>query len=140
MTDRSEWLAERGEEAADVALGSATIARKAAAKVVDVLPTRDPRDNVNYPRVEAARKAPPCRGRWESRPRTRRRGVPTGNHTRPVGTSATPKATQGTPGQGARLPLVSRCCCGRVVALRSVAFRLGQPLGGLRFLLPMASR
>lgn len=38
MTSRGEWLAERTEEAADHAVRGATIARKAAAKVIDALP------------------------------------------------------------------------------------------------------
>jgi hypothetical protein len=70
MKSRSERFAERAEEAADVTLGSATIARKAAAKVLDALPTPDPRDDVNYQRLAGieqsmlARISPRHRNRW----------------------------------------------------------------------------
>jgi hypothetical protein len=70
MKGRSEWLAERTEKAADHAVRGATIARKAAAMVLDALPTPDPRDDVNYQRLVGleqsmlARISPRHRNRW----------------------------------------------------------------------------
>ena len=71
MTDRSEQLAARAEEAADISLGSAAIAQKAAKKVVDALPTPDPRDDVNFQRLVQAgseqswlARLSPRRNRW----------------------------------------------------------------------------
>jgi hypothetical protein len=51
VTDRSERLAERSEQAADIALGSAAVAQKAAKKVVDALPRPDVRDDPNFARL-----------------------------------------------------------------------------------------
>ena len=55
---------------AEVALGSAQIATKAAQRVVDAMPTPDPRDNPNYQRLVGleqsmlARISPRHRNRW----------------------------------------------------------------------------
>ena len=59
----------RIEEAADIAVGSATIATKAAARVVDAVPVPDPRDNVNFQRLIPAeqrwfQRISPRRNRW----------------------------------------------------------------------------
>jgi hypothetical protein len=57
-------------EAADIALGSAQIAQKAATKIVDALPTPDPRDNVDFQRLAeraqsmVRRLLPWTRNRW----------------------------------------------------------------------------
>jgi hypothetical protein len=67
---KTEWLTERTEEAADIALGSAQIAKKAAKKVLDAVPTPDPREDVNYQRLSGleqsmlARISPRHRNRW----------------------------------------------------------------------------
>ena len=39
---RADWNADRAEEAADISLGSAQVAQKAASKVMDALPVPDP--------------------------------------------------------------------------------------------------
>lgn len=63
-------IATRAEEAADISLGSAEIAQKAAGKVLDALPTPDPREDVNYQRLAGleqsmlARISPRHRNRW----------------------------------------------------------------------------
>lgn len=63
-------LVREAEAAADIALGSAHIAKQAAEKVVDALPTPDPRDNVNFQRLAGleqsmlARISPRHRNRW----------------------------------------------------------------------------
>ncbi len=68
MSTRAQ--AARAEEAADIALGSAKIAKDAAERVVDALPTPDPRDDVNFQRLAGveesmlARLMPRRRNRW----------------------------------------------------------------------------
>ncbi len=63
-------IASRAEEAADIALGSAGVAQKAARRVLDSLPTPDPRDDVNFQRLSGleqstlARLMPRQRNRW----------------------------------------------------------------------------
>lgn len=63
-------IASRAEEAADIALGSAGVAQKAARRVLDSLPTPDPRDDVNFQRLAGleqstlARLMPRHRNRW----------------------------------------------------------------------------
>lgn len=66
MSNSADWA----EEAADIALGSAAVAQKAAAKVLDSLPKPDPRDDINYQRLSGleqstlARISPRHRNRW----------------------------------------------------------------------------
>ncbi len=67
MTARDERLA--AEEAADIALGSAAVAQKAARKALDALPTLDPRDNVDFQRLAGQERSvlarlSPRRNRW----------------------------------------------------------------------------
>ena len=63
-------IASRAEEAADIALGSAGVAQKAATKVLDSLPVPDPREDVNFQRFAGleqstlARLMPRHRNRW----------------------------------------------------------------------------
>jgi hypothetical protein len=69
MSDRSESLAERTEEDADISLGSAQIAQKAARKVMDALPWPDRRHNLDDMRLAGqqtmlARLSPRNRNRW----------------------------------------------------------------------------
>ena len=70
MTGRSDHLAARAEEAADISLGSAQVAVKAAGKAMDAMPTPDPRDDPNFQRLAGleqsfvARLSPRHRNRW----------------------------------------------------------------------------
>jgi hypothetical protein len=67
---KGDKLAARAEEAADIALGSAQIAKKAAEKVVEAIPTPDPRADVNYQRLAGLEQSmlamisPRHRNRW----------------------------------------------------------------------------
>jgi len=71
MSKTGEWGAVKAAEtAADQAIGSAEIAQKAARRVLDSLPTPDPRDDVNFQRLAGleqstlARLMPRQRNRW----------------------------------------------------------------------------
>jgi hypothetical protein len=71
MTDDSVRMVTRSEEAADIAVGSAQIAQKAAKKVMDALPRPDVRDNIDYQRLVGQEQSwlarlSPRRNRWKA--------------------------------------------------------------------------
>ena len=67
---RADWNAVRAEEAADISLGSAEVAVKAAGRAVDAIPKPDVRDDPNFQRLAGleqsmlARLSPRHRNRW----------------------------------------------------------------------------